>query len=284
MSGMVKKSKKIKMQREYTHFVVTRFNLRMKTWLATDEDADKWLPNRIKIFEQFTLPSMLAQSSKNFVWFLLFDPSIKEKDCYRNFLNKLEGIDFIQPLYIDASKKGIIPSLREEIAKHVSECTCQIITTRLDNDDAVDQDFIRVIQDNVIGNKSYILNFDDGLGYSEDFVSFIKCNQVNPFASFIECVNDVNDLQTVYCCNHPKLKDIADVVHLKGQYMFFVNYHDQNVSNNQFLTIVPDIPTHYLKRFLCFKFPNINRFVKYRVSRPIAKNRVDLGRFNVTQI
>lgn len=271
------------MHSEYAHFVITRFNLRMKSWLVTAEEADKWLPDRIKIFEQFTLPSMLKQSNKNFIWFLLFDPSIKDNENYNAFLNQFETLDFIQPVYIDTSQKGVIPSLREEIARRVTDVR-QIITTRLDNDDAVDQDFIQTIQDNVFANKSYVLNFDDGLGYSTDFFSFIKCNQVNPFASFIECVDDINDLQTVYCRNHPKLKEVADVVHLKGQYMFLVNYHNQNVSNTQFLTIVPDIPAHYLKRFLCFQFPGINRFTKYRVSRPISRHKVDLSRFNVVGV
>ena len=57
------------------HYLLTRFNLPLwnkdKRGLATRDEA--WLEDRFRLFEQYTLPSVLQQSCKDFTWVVLFD-------------------------------------------------------------------------------------------------------------------------------------------------------------------------------------------------------------------
>ena len=69
----------------FKHFIITRFNL-SKRW-----DKDKfgnatldstWLTDRYRLFEDFCLPSIKGQTSKNFEWWVYFDS--ETDDFYKN--------------------------------------------------------------------------------------------------------------------------------------------------------------------------------------------------------
>ncbi|WP_443688946.1 glycosyltransferase, partial [Paraprevotella xylaniphila] len=57
------------------HYLLTRFNLPLwnkdKRGLVTRDEV--WLEDRCRLFEQYTLPSVLQQSCKDFTWVVLFD-------------------------------------------------------------------------------------------------------------------------------------------------------------------------------------------------------------------
>jgi hypothetical protein len=53
-----------------THFVLTRFNVRMPIYQHPDES---WLPERVRLFEQYCLPSFEAQTNTNFTWLIFAD-------------------------------------------------------------------------------------------------------------------------------------------------------------------------------------------------------------------
>ena len=60
--------------------------------------GDTWLRNRIKIFKQFVVPSLLNQSNKNFIVWISWRPEDKNnpivKDLWES-LNKLRGMRFV---------------------------------------------------------------------------------------------------------------------------------------------------------------------------------------------
>ena len=56
----------------HTHLLLTRFNVRESEEfkLALDE---KWLDGRVKLFEEYCLPSVQKQTDSNFKWVILWD-------------------------------------------------------------------------------------------------------------------------------------------------------------------------------------------------------------------
>ncbi|MGO4891672.1 glycosyltransferase [Flavobacterium sp. W21_SRS_FM6] len=56
----------------FQHYVITRFNLRQKDWLASKSNnevlTDEWMENRLTLFSHYCFPSLLKQSTQNFTW------------------------------------------------------------------------------------------------------------------------------------------------------------------------------------------------------------------------
>ena len=61
----------------FQHFILTRFNLRKKGWDETKSQSkvltDKWMENRLELFEQYCYSSIKAQTKKDFEWLVFFD-------------------------------------------------------------------------------------------------------------------------------------------------------------------------------------------------------------------
>jgi Putative rhamnosyl transferase len=79
---------------ELTHFVLTRFSYRDAACRAGRIVVSMGVPTvnplehgrlerRFKLFELFCLPSVLAQTTKDFTWILLIDPQMKNRDRSR---------------------------------------------------------------------------------------------------------------------------------------------------------------------------------------------------------
>ncbi len=60
---------------KFKHFVITLFNLKLWTQDKNNVSTrtDEWLEKRFELFENYCLPSLKAQTNKNFVWLCLFD-------------------------------------------------------------------------------------------------------------------------------------------------------------------------------------------------------------------
>ncbi len=264
---------------KFNHFIVTRFNLRMKSWLPDEKDCIPWMNDRIRIFETFALPSVAAQTCKNFKWLLLFDPSTR--DNHADFLSRLKKYDFCIPVFLDLEKISLIDGIKNSITENMVPGTNYIITTRMDNDDAIHEDFIKNIQDNFTPEENYVVNFTDGYGYSRNRLSIANRNKINPFATFCEMYDDGN-FKTVYCTGHPALKKIAPVRHIYGKRMYLVNFHENNVLNQHKITTWVGLLWHFFVRYLCIRYPDMNNKIRYSFAIRVPKAHINkLKPFNI---
>ena len=275
-----KNSRNTIMSAEFSHFLITRFNLNMVGWLPDKDKARKWMEERIQIFMQFTYPSICAQTCKNFKWLILFDPETKDNPAYAAFLKTISDQEFIEPVYIDTNETSYIKAIKDEIAKHTKPNIKHIITTRIDNDDAVSENFIERIQDEFLPNKNFVLNFTDGIGYAEDMISVSIRNKVNAFATYFEAMED-RELRTVYCRGHPALRKEAPVTHIGGELMYLIYFHGNNVGNVHKITTRIGLLWHYYVHFVCQTIPFFNYYMRYSFARPRPKDEVNLERFNL---
>ena len=156
-------------ENKYKHFVITRFNIRANyecTLKNPDNNPMKrildenYLKERFEIFEKYTLMSMKEQTNQNFLWLVLF-----HKDTPSYFKNKIKELkkifNFIDLYFADEEKFNFSKfcNNRKENAKYV-------ITTRIDNDDILSQDYIAKIQE--FANKNLhecIISFNKGRKY-----------------------------------------------------------------------------------------------------------------------
>ena len=171
----------------YKHYVITRFNVRTiyKCRLRNPNDNpmlkildEDYLEKRFMMFEKYTLKAMNAQTNKDFSWIILF-----HKRTPKKFLNKIQELKKIydfEDLYFD-NNEGFVFS---EYCDKNNENYDFYLTTRIDNDDLIDKNFVKYIHDYVEDNlKECFISFYHGakidLRTNEIYDSYRKGNMQN---------------------------------------------------------------------------------------------------------
>ena len=169
----------------------------------------EWLTARQKLFEKFCLPSVLSQTNKNFEWVLIADT--RTPDSFRQVLNSYPATVIYWEFDFDFSslrtkhKQAI--RMEELSAYPVRDYlkgveTDWIITSRLDNDDAISVDHIDKIQTCARRlqprGMPFWLNLQRGYKWCSGNVYPIGALQ-NPFISMVE---KQGELLTAYIGSH----------------------------------------------------------------------------------
>lgn len=214
------------------HFLLTRFNLKLKEWQTTKQGesvlSNLWLTKRFELFTKYCLPSVKQQTNQNFIWIVCFDtetPDVFKSDIeiiansYSNF----------KPIYID----GFIDPLAiisKKIRSYLTISDTHIITTRLDNDDAIHKVFIETIQKSFKSDDAYIIDIVKGLqfipGKKHDTIRAMNL-AFNPFLSFVE---PCNNIKTVLSRPHLDWKDTKHFA-INTQPLWMQIIHEQNITN-----------------------------------------------------
>ena len=189
------------------HFILTRFNLLLwnKDKKGNLVRTKKWLEHRFSLFEKYCLPSIANQTCKTFEWIVLFDSSTPE--IYKERIEKYQQIcPQLAPVYVNPMGGRYFAQIfRDEVVKRLdsnenhNENEKRVITTYLDNDDALDIRFVEDIQKRVV-------NLPDGtfFNYTSGYQFFTDYNYVmrirfprNHFMSVVENGNP-SAVKTIY--------------------------------------------------------------------------------------
>jgi len=170
---------------DFSHFIITQFNLRNFP-KSENNDYERWLQwtrDRIKLFQEYCLPSVLNQSCTRFEWFLYFDKETPEE--FNGFIKELSSVPFIHLFYyqgVDDFNSNYIQEVTKRIAANK-----WVITTRIDNDDCLHCDAIKTIQENFVKSHKFIISLASGyiLNINERILSHYFY-PMSPFLSLIE--------------------------------------------------------------------------------------------------
>lgn len=157
--------------------MLTRFNVRTYVTGTTDVVSPEWVRRRLELFETFCLPSMQAQSTQC-DWLVFFDA-----DTPPDLRERVESHSGYTPVWVD----GVLDNGRvsEFVANRLPSRECTLITTRLDNDDAVASDFVARIQHAARGEDELYINFPFGYQWDSGRV-YYYAQFANPFMSLVE--------------------------------------------------------------------------------------------------
>ncbi|GJM40487.1 MAG: hypothetical protein DHS20C20_07690 [Ardenticatenaceae bacterium] len=218
----------VKQTSPFIHFVLTRFNVRTE-FNAGILPRDSWLKNRFELFDRFAYPSMYNQVCKNFLWLVFLDK--KTPESYRQEMTGYaKALPNMTPLYVDHIKVGtpeIMDVIRPFIAPHITPQTPYLISTRFDNDDAVSQDFISIIQQQFKNQTREFINLPNGYLWQNNKL-YTKRDESNPFISLIE---EATDFETVWCVGHHLAKARSSICQVETTPQWIQVIHGQNVSN-----------------------------------------------------
>jgi len=209
---------------------LTQFNLRTGHALSEKRLTSEWLKPRFELFEKFCYPSIYGQSNQNFKWVVYFDSQtpqffkdkISEYAAWKNFV----------PVYLDDALTEELN--KRAILKSLSECPEYLITTRLDNDDALCKSYTDMVQKNFASQNLEFISFVNGhvLHVDGRLYSFNYLN--NPFVSLIEKINSPNTsgFRTVLCgVPHTELSEVGSMKKVKSDVSWLQVIHSSNVSN-----------------------------------------------------
>jgi hypothetical protein len=205
------------------HVILTRFNLPSKGPESLIRAKDGWLQRRVAFFEQYTIPSVVAQTVSGCHWIVYFDP-----ESPRWLLERLGP---------HAASGVFTPIFREEATwREVGEDARQLtgargrllITTNLDNDDALAADFLARIQRLARPGETLALFLEQGLiAFGER--AYLRCDRDNAFCSVAEPWT--KEPATAWRDWHTMLRKHMPVIVSAGAPGWLQVVHGENVSN-----------------------------------------------------
>lgn len=175
------------------HLLITKFAVQF----APDnprkrfEEDPTWLDGRMALFKKYCLPSVQAQTNKDFEWIFVVSSDFKNIDKYAE-----ELLNYGKVLWVDAPWRdglGEIGSALEPFYKNQG----WICTTRLDSDDMIKNRFMEELSyfAEEVDRESWLSFF---LGYYLHKETVIVSRvPPNPFISFVE--DSDNGIKSVYC-------------------------------------------------------------------------------------
>lgn len=225
----------------FKHFIITQFNLRkFPSGAKAEADWVNWTQDRIKLFDSYCLPSFLNQSNKNFTWLIYFDSKTPQK--FNDLLKKLDEVSFVKLCFADSFNHFMV-KYTEDIKK-LSSNTEWIITSRCDNDDALQKDAVNTIQNNFIQKDEFLISLASGYTLSiADNTLAHYYYPMSPFISLIESTKKA-ELKGIFYKEHTRWDELRlgittellkknkkSVFVLEKPYWIQV-IHGKNVSNN----------------------------------------------------
>ncbi len=209
-------------------FLLTRFN---PTFRIASKDVGidpAWLSHRFELFEKICLPSVINQIERDFHWVLL----VSDRTPSKFIVRLVDGLSSVpSPVSMVLVTKYSEDSFLTAIANCLEYPVDRVVTTRLDNDDAMARDYmadVRLETSLLPINRNFVINFRQGCQATKDGIS-ARNAPLNPFLSL---VSSPDNLQTAFATHHGRMNDVGtliDKVGVTAKWMQVI--HGQNLQN-----------------------------------------------------
>lgn len=210
----------------FTHVIQTRFNLATPGRESAIRNRSDWLEERFEMFERLCLPSIAAQTCKNFTWIIYFD-----KDTPQAQKDRVEQLRKIVPFIPYYTGLFAAEGWNRSIGEVIPERTPFLLTTRLDNDDALACDYIERVQKAAkqhMQDAPVCLNFSHGY-IRTDTALYEMVHPSNAF--FTRLCSWEEDMRTAMSIQHMTIEDHGAVAQLEAPGAWLQVVHGGNVSN-----------------------------------------------------
>lgn len=207
------------------HVIMTRFNLATPGRESTLRNRPGWLAERFDLFERYCLPAIAGQTNQNFHWVIYFDAATPAP-----FRDRIEACRRVFPFIPYFT--GLFPA--EGWPRSIHECfdfaPRLLLTTRVDNDDALALDYVDRVQQAVSAHDMAPggYNFTNGYVMGRGAV-YRMTHPTNAFFSFLAPYTD--DVITAPSIAHMDLARHGPVTQIGGAGAWMQVVHGGNVSN-----------------------------------------------------
>lgn len=281
------------------HYILTRFNLYLwrKDKNGDTFDRRTWVDERIALFEQYTLPSLAAQTCQDFTWILLLTEDEGETRMHDKVAEWQQTCPQIMPVWVPKEHGRYFTqyfknAVNKDIEAYLSQTDLTILTTYLDNDDVIANDYVATVQKmSARLNGNCFISFDYGVQYFTQLgIATRICYPNNHFMTYVERPQEDGKIMTCFGYGSHFLleeKNLARVSHVKHKdhLMWMEVIHQDNVDNDVKMTfdtrLITDRPAYWGcslqwsdspgKSFICQWMPRAVRQVIRRVRNKFVK-------------
>jgi hypothetical protein len=126
---------------DFTHVIMTRFNMPTPGKESLIRSRPGWLAGRFELFERYCLPSIAAQTTRDFHWVVYFD--VETPPEFRERIEACRAVFPFVPYFTEFFQAEGWPRSRREL---LGQPTPWLLTTRFDSDDALAVDHAARLQ------------------------------------------------------------------------------------------------------------------------------------------
>jgi len=214
------------------HFLITRFNVAIPAWERDKAGMttldQQWMDHRMALFSNYCAPSVAGQTIHDFKWLIYCDPHTAATyiDAINKSIARVPNAEIRLVEDFDALKKDV----RQVVSTGSSP---YIITSRVDNDDALGKAYIQMIQTAFVTEDRTIINLCGGILYDlpNKILTRLPDMRFNHFGSLIEKRNPSETNLTVMGFSHHDPPGDVKVINVKSEYAWLKIIHERNVNS-----------------------------------------------------
>jgi Putative rhamnosyl transferase len=204
------------------HVLLTRFNLPSVGVERIVRAKEGWLRDRVALFDRYCLPSVRAQTDRRSHWIVYLDP--ESPGWLKDGIAERAADGTFTPIYRTAVSRD---ELRADLRAVTGAGGAALLTTNLDNDDAIATDFVERLRGADTGGERTAVYLTQGLIRHGDRL-YLRTDRRNAFCSVRE---GWDDPVTCWADWHNLLGDRMAVRELGGEPAWLQVVHGMNVSN-----------------------------------------------------
>jgi len=205
---------------KFDHLILTRFNVRSGSIPASED----WLRHRLHYFRDVCCPSIRSQTSRQFRWLVFFDS--ERESWFDDEIRRLSEDGLFEPVWVEGPfDSGIVASVA---AEHSS--AEWLITSRIDNDDALSHDYVEAVQSQFREQAFEFINFQSGLQMTDAGELFQTFDPSGAFISLIEKRTNEQP-RCVYFSPHAEVGRHGTIRQVKSHPMWLQMIHGRNLGN-----------------------------------------------------
>ena len=211
-------------------YILTRLNEYCPdVWANFDPNIgieDGWLKHRMKIFNEYTIPSVNSQTDSNFIW--IIKCHYKTPKWAMKILKSLNAIIDSRPYYekkeISCNRLMCKSFFSDNIKK--SSDHKEILTINLDSDDFISKYFVERLSESFELGKFVDFKMGVNVYKGKAFMKNISPHHASPFYGYCEST-DSDEIKTVFHKSHHKAFNVKKINDIGwGQVC-----HDYNIFN-----------------------------------------------------
>ena len=212
-------------RKEFTHLVLTKFNVDTPFAPNGRGVEPSWLKKRLELFLRYCYPSVTRQEGVEFRW-LIFCNALSP-DWFKKEMAQLN--DIVIPVFVEGLATDEV--FRQKVMEAEVFHTPYLITTRIDNDDAIAHRYLWHVQRAFRRQEREFIAFPFGLQLFRGHLYSVYYTY-NPFLSLIERVNDDGRITTVFCVSHAEVGTAGKVRTVWKSPQWLQVLHSQNAENS----------------------------------------------------
>lgn len=204
------------------HVILTRFNVPTPGRESLIRAQNGWLSSRIELFEKYCLPSVMAQTNRNFEWIIYFDP--ESPQWFMDWIDRVSVGQQFHPMFRTSISRS---EMLADISLVTGATADMLLTTNLDNDDGLAVDFVQRLQGAVSGRRRQAIYLTRGIilhGHN----TYLRVDRANAFCSVVE---PWDAPVMAWAEWHNRLGKTMPVRELGGPPAWLQVIHGNNVSN-----------------------------------------------------